>query len=77
VVVADDDVLLRAGIASLLQLSGFAVVGQAGDAVELLDLVREQRSGLVIIDIRMPPTHGTEGLDAAQQIRAEYPRRRS
>lgn len=72
VVVADDDVLLREGIASLLQQSGFEVVGQAGDATELLDLVRTHRPALALIDIRMPPTHTTEGLAAARAIRAEF-----
>jgi DNA-binding NarL/FixJ family response regulator len=73
VVVADDDVLLREGLASLLTRSGFEVVGQAGDGTELLDQVRAQRPELVLVDIRMPPTHSTEGLDAARVIRAESP----
>jgi len=73
VVLADDDVLLREGVASLLERSGFPVVGQAGDATELLELVREQAPGLAIVDIRMPPTHTTEGLDAAHTIREEFP----
>ena len=73
VVVADDDVLLREGLASLLERSDFQVVGQAGDAEELLELVREQEPGLVIVDIRMPPTHSTEGLEAAHTIREEFP----
>ena len=73
IVVADDDVLLREGLASLLERSGFAVVGQAGDAVQLLKLVREHVPDLAIIDIRMPPTHTAEGLDAASTIRAELP----
>jgi DNA-binding NarL/FixJ family response regulator len=73
VVVADDDVLLREGLASLLSRSGFDVVGQAGDATELLDAVRELRPELAVVDIRMPPTHGTEGLDAAKTIRQEWP----
>jgi DNA-binding NarL/FixJ family response regulator len=73
VALADDDVLLREGLASLLDRCGFEVVGQSGDSAELLDLVREQRPDLVIVDIRMPPGHSTEGLDAAHQIRAEYP----
>ena len=72
-VVADDDVLLREGLASLLERSEFEVVGQAGDADELLDLVREQEPELVIVDIRMPPTHSTEGLEAAHTIREEFP----
>jgi serine/threonine-protein kinase PknK len=73
VVVADDDVLLREGLASLLERSGFQVVGQAGDADELVELVRQHEPDLVIVDIRMPPTHSTEGLDAAQTIREEFP----
>jgi DNA-binding NarL/FixJ family response regulator len=73
VVVADDDVLLREGLASLLDRSGFEVVGQAGDAAELLCLVRESRPQLAVVDIRMPPTHTTEGLDAARVIRTESP----
>lgn len=73
VVLADDDVLLREGLASLLERSGFEVVGQAGDGVELLALVRSARPELAVIDIRMPPGHGTEGLQAARVIRAELP----
>jgi DNA-binding NarL/FixJ family response regulator len=73
VALADDDVLLREGVASLLDRSGFEVVGQAADADQLLDLVREHRCDLAIVDIRMPPTHTTEGLDAARVIRAEQP----
>jgi DNA-binding NarL/FixJ family response regulator len=73
VVVADDDVLFREGLASLLERSAFRVVGQAGDANELLALVREHEPELVIVDIRMPPTHSTEGLTAAQTIREEFP----
>jgi DNA-binding NarL/FixJ family response regulator len=71
--VADDDVLLREGLASLLDRSGFDVVGQAGDAQELMTLVRELLPELVLVDIRMPPTHTTEGLDAARAIREELP----
>ena len=70
---ADDDVLLRAGIASLLAGAGYDVVGEAGDATDLSDLVRRQSPDLVVIDIRMPPTHTTEGLQAASAIRAEFP----
>ncbi len=73
VVLADDDVLLREGIASLLEHSSFQVVGQAGDAAELMALVREHHPDLAIIDIRMPPNHATEGLEAARVIRAEFP----
>jgi DNA-binding NarL/FixJ family response regulator len=73
VVLADDDVLLREGLADLLERSGFEVVGQAGTAFELIDLVRELRPDLAIIDIRMPPTHTSEGLEAAASIRDELP----
>lgn len=73
VVVADDDVLLREGLASLLERSDFEVVGQAGDGTRLLELVHEQEPELAIVDIRMPPTHSTEGLDAARAIREEFP----
>src|ERR1017187_5391002 len=73
VVLADDDVLLREGLASLLDRSGFDVVGQAGYGTELLALVRSVRPELAIIDIRMPPTHATEGLQAARVIREELP----
>jgi serine/threonine-protein kinase PknK len=73
VAVADDDVLLREGIASLLERSGYEVVGQAGDGSELLELVRAHQPELVIVDIRMPPDHDKEGLDAARVIRSELP----
>src|SRR6201746_466401 len=73
VVVADDDLLLREGLASLMDQSGFDVVGQAGDGGQLLALVREHTPELVVADIRMPPTHSTEGLDAARVIREEFP----
>jgi len=73
VVIADDDLLLREGLASLLTQAGYRVVGQAGDATELLNLVREHRPDLAIVDIRMPPDHGTEGLRAAVAIREEAP----
>jgi len=72
-VLADDDVLLREGLASLLDRSGIEVVGQAGDADGLVRLVLEERPDLAVIDIRMPPTHTTEGLEAARRIRAELP----
>jgi len=73
IVLADDDILLREGIASLLERAGFAVVGQAHDAPGLLALIREHRPDLAIVDIRMPPDHLTEGLDAARVIRQEFP----
>ena len=70
---ADDDVLLREGLAGLLERSGFEVVGQSGTPSELIDAVRELRPDLAIVDIRMPPTHTAEGLDAAAVIREELP----
>jgi DNA-binding NarL/FixJ family response regulator len=73
VALADDDVLLREGLASLLERSGFDVVGQCGTGSELIALVREERPELAVVDIRMPPTHTTEGLDAAGVIRTEFP----
>ena len=73
VVVSDDDVLLREGIASLLTSRGFEVVGQAAEPMELLEGVRDLKPDLVIVDIRMPPTFTTEGLSAAKIIRAELP----
>jgi DNA-binding NarL/FixJ family response regulator len=73
VVVADDDVLLRQGIVSLLERAGHQVVAGVGDATELLAAVREHRPGLVVIDIRMPPDHTTEGLQAARVLRQEFP----
>jgi serine/threonine-protein kinase PknK len=73
VLVVDDDVLLREGVASLLAGAGFEVVAQAGDGSGLADLVREHAPELAVLDIRMPPTNTTEGLDAARAIRAEFP----
>ncbi|MEU1405005.1 response regulator transcription factor [Streptomyces sp. NPDC005728] len=73
VVLADDDVLLREGLASLLQRSGCAVVGQAADAAQLLDVVRQATPELVVVDIRMPPGQTIEGLEAARTIRQEFP----
>ena len=73
VVLADDDVLVRSGLASVLDRPGFSIVGQAGDADALLDLVRDLVPELVVTDIRMPPNHAVEGLDAALTIREEMP----
>jgi DNA-binding NarL/FixJ family response regulator len=73
VVLADDEVLLREGLAGLLERSGFDVIGQCGDGAELLALVAEHRPELALIDIRMPPAHSTEGLDAARLIREQFP----
>jgi DNA-binding NarL/FixJ family response regulator len=73
VVVADDDVLLREGLARLLTDAGYDVVGQAGDAASLTELVRSGSPELAVVDIRMPPTHTFEGIDVARAIRAEFP----
>jgi DNA-binding NarL/FixJ family response regulator len=73
VALADDDVLLREGLASLLERAGFEVIGRCGDASELIALVREHRPEIAIVDIRMPPSHTTEGLEAARMIREEVP----
>ena len=73
VVIADDSVLLRAGLARLLEDAGFEVVGQAADADDLLRKVRAHRPAVAVTDIRMPPTQTDEGLRAAQQIRREMP----
>lgn len=72
-VLADDDVLLREGLASLLERSGYEVVGQAANAADLTALVRSLLPDLVIVDIRMPPTHTNEGLEAARLIRQDFP----
>jgi DNA-binding NarL/FixJ family response regulator len=72
-VVADDSVLLREGLVRLLEESGFEVVGQAGDAEDLLRKVRAHKPDAAIVDVRMPPTHTDEGIRAAQEIRAELP----
>lgn len=74
VVLAEDSVLLREGIARLLEDSGFAVVGRSGTAADLLLKVRSYEPDVAIVDIRMPPTHTDEGLQAARQIRARHPR---
>jgi DNA-binding NarL/FixJ family response regulator len=73
VVVADDSVILREGPARLLDEAGFDVAGQAADASELLDLVEAERPEVAIVDIRMPPTHTDEGLQAAREIRGRRP----
>lgn len=73
VVLADDDVLLREGMASLFDRCGLTVVGQAADSTQLLALARETAPDLVVSDIRMPPGHAIEGLEAAVAIRAEWP----
>ena len=73
VVIADDSVLLREGIARLLETSGFDVVGQAGDGEGLLRKVGAQKPDVAVVDVRMPPTHTDEGLRAAHRIRKEHP----
>jgi DNA-binding NarL/FixJ family response regulator len=73
VVIADDSVLLREGVSRLLAEAGFEVVGQAGDADELLREVTEKRPDVAIVDIRMPPTHTDEGLQAARELRTRFP----
>ena len=73
VVLADDDVLLREGLASLLERFGFEVIGQCETSARLIELVRTRKPDLAIVDIRMPPTHSIEGLEAARVIREEMP----
>jgi DNA-binding NarL/FixJ family response regulator len=73
VAIADDDVLLRQGLAALLREGGYDVIGQASDGDGLIQLVRKQRPDIAIVDIRMPPSHTTEGLEAARTIREELP----
>jgi serine/threonine-protein kinase PknK len=73
VVLADDDVLLREGMAQLLERAGFEVAGRVGDGEELVRVVREQQPDLVVVDIRMPPGQDIEGLEAARLIRRELP----
>ena len=73
VVVADDVMLVRSGLARLLMDAGIDVVGEAADADELLDLVERAQPDVAIVDIRMPPTHTDEGLLAARRIRERHP----
>jgi DNA-binding NarL/FixJ family response regulator len=73
VVLADDSLLLREGLARLLDEAGFEVVGQASTGEELLDRVEATQPDVAIVDIRMPPTHTDEGLRAAHEIRARHP----
>src|SRR3954447_24244175 len=73
VVIADDEMLLREGLARLLTEAGFEVVGKSADATELLRSVRLTNPDVAIVDIKMPPTHTDEGLVAAQEIRASHP----
>jgi DNA-binding NarL/FixJ family response regulator len=74
VVVADDNLLMREGVARVLAEAGFAVAGQCGDAEELVRAIDAQPPDVAIVDIRMPPTHTDEGLQAAREIRARHPR---
>jgi len=74
VVIADDEVLLREGLARLLQEVGLTVVGLVGDAATLLRCVALERPDIALVDVRMPPTQTTEGLTAAVRIRSSYPR---
>ena len=74
VVIADDSLLVREGIVSLLRRAGVDVVGEADDGDALLPLVDELGPDAVIVDVRMPPTHTEEGLDAARAIRDRHPK---
>ena len=73
VVIADDSVLFREGLARVLAEGGFEVVAQAGDALDLRAAVRENKPDVAIVDVRMPPTQTDEGARAAKEIRAEHP----
>jgi DNA-binding NarL/FixJ family response regulator len=73
VVVADDSLLLREGVARVLEAAGFEVVAEAADGEELMRSVREHRPDVAVVDIRMPPTHTDEGVQAARAIRSELP----
>jgi DNA-binding NarL/FixJ family response regulator len=74
VVIADDSLLVREGIASLLRRANVDVVGEADDGVQLVQLVDELEPDVAIVDVRMPPTHTEEGLEAARAIRDRHPR---
>src|SRR5213596_4138161 len=73
VVIAEDSVLLREGVARILEGAGFEVVGQSSTADDLMLKVRSYNPDVAIVDIRMPPTHTDEGLRAAQEIREKHP----
>jgi DNA-binding NarL/FixJ family response regulator len=73
IVLADDAVLLREALASALTSAGFDVVGQAADVPGLLALIETASPDVVVLDVRMPPTHTTEGLEAAREIRTRHP----
>ena len=74
IVLADDAILLREALAAGMRAAGFDVVGQAADVDGLLQLVEADVPDVVVVDVRMPPTHTTEGLEAARTLRARYPR---
>lgn len=74
VVIAEDAVLLREGLTRLIRDAGIAVVGSVGDAAQLLVLVDDARPDVVVLDVRMPPTQTTEGLEAAVEIRRRWPK---
>lgn len=73
VVIADDSVLIRAGVVRVLELAGHEVVAETGDGVTLLAAVQEHRPDAVVVDVRMPPTFKDEGITAAVQIRERFP----
>ena len=73
VMVADDAVLFREGLSGVLAEAGFEVIAKVADGQALLDRVREDPPDVCVVDIRMPPTHTTEGLDTARALRARYP----
>jgi len=73
VMIADDAVLFREGLARVLQAAGIEVAAQVGDAEQLLAQIRADPPEAVVVDIRMPPTHTREGLEAATRIRADHP----
>jgi DNA-binding NarL/FixJ family response regulator len=73
VVIAEDSLLLRAGLARLLTEGGLEVVGEAGDARDLMRMVALRAPDVAVVDVRMPPTHTDEGLRAAREIRARHP----
>jgi DNA-binding NarL/FixJ family response regulator len=74
VALADDAALLREALAASLGAAGFDVIGQAGDVAALMTIIETQQPAVAILDVRMPPTFTTEGLEAAQMIRARYPK---
>ena len=73
VALADDSALLRQGLVRMLSDAGFDIVGEAGDVEELMQVVETAAPDVVVVDIRMPPTHTDEGITAARDIRSSYP----